>query len=121
MPTTTIAYRTTVGLLWILVLWHSWESRGLFVDGSAFLVQIARRDLFARACFAQQQNRSIRQCHFLGEVEGFFDYLRRANDTSKPKLLTYFFFESFFFCNVLDLGNEIEWLLPVVANQRNIQ
>jgi len=46
MPTTTIAYRTTVGLLWILVLWHSWESRGLFVDGSAFLVQIARREWF---------------------------------------------------------------------------
>ncbi|HMK00003.1 MAG TPA: hypothetical protein VK552_11865, partial [Reyranella sp.] len=26
--------------------WHSWESRGLFVDGSAFLVQIARREWF---------------------------------------------------------------------------
>lgn len=46
MPTTTVAYRTTVGLLWILVLWHSWECRGLFVDGSAFLVQIARREWF---------------------------------------------------------------------------
>ncbi|MBX9942466.1 MAG: hypothetical protein K2Y40_00160 [Reyranella sp.] len=46
MPTTTIAYRTTVGLLWGLALWHSWESRGLFVDGSAFLVQIARREWF---------------------------------------------------------------------------
>jgi hypothetical protein len=46
MPTTTVAYRTTVGLLWILVLWHSWECRGLFVDGSAFLVQIARRQWF---------------------------------------------------------------------------
>jgi hypothetical protein len=28
------------------VLWHSWECRGLFVDGSAFLVQIARREWF---------------------------------------------------------------------------
>lgn len=46
MPTTTVAYRTTIGLLWILVLWHSWECRGLFVDGSAFLVQIARRQWF---------------------------------------------------------------------------
>ena len=46
MPTTTIAYRTTIGLLWGLALWHSWESRGLFVDGSAFLVQIARREWF---------------------------------------------------------------------------
>ena len=45
MPTT-IAYRTTIGLLWGLALWHSWESRGLFVDGSAFLVQIARREWF---------------------------------------------------------------------------
>lgn len=46
MPTTTIAYRATVGLLWILALWCSWESRGLFVDGSAFLVQVARREFF---------------------------------------------------------------------------
>lgn len=46
MPTTTVAYRTTIGLIWILALWHSWECRGLFVDGSAFLVQIARRQWF---------------------------------------------------------------------------
>ncbi len=46
MPTTTVAYRATVGLLWTLVLWHSWECRGLFVDGSAFLVQVARREFF---------------------------------------------------------------------------
>ncbi len=46
MPTTTVAYRTTIGLIWGLALWHSWESRGLFVDGSAFLVQIARREWF---------------------------------------------------------------------------
>jgi len=46
MPTTKVAYRTTVCLIWGLALWHSWESRGLFVDGSAFLVQIARREWF---------------------------------------------------------------------------
>lgn len=46
MPTTTVAYRATIGLLWALVLWHSWECRGLFVDGSAFLVQIVRREWF---------------------------------------------------------------------------
>lgn len=46
MPTTTAAYRTTICLIWGLALWHSWESRGLFVDGSAFLVQIARREWF---------------------------------------------------------------------------
>jgi hypothetical protein len=46
MPTKTIAYRTTICLIWGLALWHSWESRGLFVDGSAFLVQIARREWF---------------------------------------------------------------------------
>jgi hypothetical protein len=46
MPTTTVAYRATVGLLWILALWYSWECRGLFVDGSAFLVQVARREFF---------------------------------------------------------------------------
>src|SRR5216683_825029 len=46
MPTIKVAYRTTVCLIWGLALWHSWESRGLFVDGSAFLVQIARRGWF---------------------------------------------------------------------------
>lgn len=46
MPITTVAYRTTVCLIWSLALWHSWECRGLFVDGSAFLVQIARREWF---------------------------------------------------------------------------
>ncbi|MFZ5782085.1 MAG: hypothetical protein ACOY4R_17965 [Pseudomonadota bacterium] len=46
MPTTTVACRITIGLIWGLALWHSWESRGLFVDGSAFLVQIARRGWF---------------------------------------------------------------------------
>ena len=46
MPTTAVAYRTTLALIWGLALWHSWESRGLFVDGSAFLVQIARREWF---------------------------------------------------------------------------
>jgi hypothetical protein len=46
MPTTTVAYRTTICLIWGLALWHSWESRGLFVDGSAFLVQIVRREWF---------------------------------------------------------------------------
>src|SRR5258708_21064914 len=46
MPMTKVAYRTTVCLIWGLALWHSWESRGLFVDGSAFLVQIARREWF---------------------------------------------------------------------------
>ena len=46
MPTATVAYRAIVGLLWTLALWHSWECRGLFVDGSAFLVQVARREFF---------------------------------------------------------------------------
>ncbi|MBV8185876.1 MAG: hypothetical protein JOY64_24785 [Alphaproteobacteria bacterium] len=46
MPTKTVAYRTTICLIWGLALWHTWESRGLFVDGSAFLVQIARRGWF---------------------------------------------------------------------------
>ncbi len=46
MPSTTVACRITIGLIWGLALWHSWESRGLFVDGSAFLVQIARREWF---------------------------------------------------------------------------
>lgn len=39
-------YRATVGLLWALALYHSWACRGLFVDGSGFLVQIVLREWF---------------------------------------------------------------------------
>src|SRR5213075_2935521 len=46
MPSNTFAYRATIGLIWALALWHSWTCRGLFVDGSAFLVQIVRREWF---------------------------------------------------------------------------
>src|SRR5216683_4591366 len=46
MPTNTFAYRATLCLIWALALWHSWTCRGLFVDGSAFLVQIVRREWF---------------------------------------------------------------------------
>ena len=46
MPSNTFAYRATLCLIWALALWHSWICRGLFVDGSAFLVQIVRREWF---------------------------------------------------------------------------
>jgi hypothetical protein len=46
MPSTLSVYRVSACLLWALTLWHSWTCRGLFVDGSAFLVQIARREWF---------------------------------------------------------------------------
>ncbi len=46
MPSTTLAYRATIGLIWALALWHSWICRGLFVDGSAFLMNIAQREGF---------------------------------------------------------------------------
>ena len=46
MISPTLAYRATICLIWGLALWHSWASRGLFVDGSAFLVQIVRREWF---------------------------------------------------------------------------
>ena len=48
MPSTTFAYRATICLIWALALWHSWTCRGLFVDGSAFLVEIVRREWFFR-------------------------------------------------------------------------
>ncbi len=48
MPSTILAYRATLALIWALALWHSWVCRGLFVDGSAFLVQIARFQEFFR-------------------------------------------------------------------------
>lgn len=38
--TPTIAYRTTVALIWALALWHAWVARGLFVDGSGILFSI---------------------------------------------------------------------------------
>src|SRR5438045_7093030 len=40
------AYRATVALIWALALWHSWTSRGLFVDGANFLVHIVRQEGF---------------------------------------------------------------------------
>ena len=46
MPFNIFAYRATLCLIWGLALWHSWTCRGLFVDGSAFLVQIVRREWF---------------------------------------------------------------------------
>jgi len=46
MPSNVFAYHATLCLIWALALWHSWTCRGLFVDGSAFLVQIVRREWF---------------------------------------------------------------------------
>jgi hypothetical protein len=46
MKLSTNAYRGTVVLLWALALWHSWACRGLFVDGSGFLIQIVQREWF---------------------------------------------------------------------------
>ena len=46
MPSKTVIYRLVTSLLWALALWHSWTCRGLFVDGSAFVVEIVRRDWF---------------------------------------------------------------------------
>jgi hypothetical protein len=46
MPSTLIVYRVSASLLWALTLWHSWTCRGLFVDGSAFLVQIAAHESY---------------------------------------------------------------------------
>jgi hypothetical protein len=46
MPSTILAYRSAIGLIWALALWHSWLCRGLFVDGSAFLLNIVRHEWF---------------------------------------------------------------------------
>lgn len=46
MPSRTLAYRATIGLIWALALWHSWICRGLFIDGSAFLMNIVRHQQF---------------------------------------------------------------------------
>jgi hypothetical protein len=46
MISRTTAYRTTVAIIWALALWHSWTSRGLFVDGANFLLHIARQETF---------------------------------------------------------------------------
>src|SRR5260370_2015775 len=46
MPSNVFAYRATLCLIWALTLWHSWTCRGLFVDGSAFLVQIAAHESY---------------------------------------------------------------------------
>jgi hypothetical protein len=46
MISTKYVYRAAVILLWALALWHSWSCRGLFVDGSAFVIQIVTREWF---------------------------------------------------------------------------
>lgn len=46
MPSTTLATRASIALIWALALWHSWLCRGLFVDGSAFLLNIVRHEWF---------------------------------------------------------------------------
>ena len=46
MTSNSYAYRAMVCLLWALALYHSWACRGLFVDGSGFLVQIVLREWF---------------------------------------------------------------------------
>jgi len=46
MPSNSIAYRAAIGVIWVLALWHSWLCRGLFVDGSAFLLNIVLRGWF---------------------------------------------------------------------------
>src|SRR5690242_17192647 len=46
MNSRTTAYRATVAIIWALALWHSWTSRGLFVDGANFLVHIVRQEAF---------------------------------------------------------------------------
>jgi hypothetical protein len=35
-----------IGLLWVLAVWHSWVSRGLFVDGSKLLIDMVRYEWF---------------------------------------------------------------------------
>src|SRR3954468_9090738 len=46
MISRTTVYRATVAIIWALALWHSWTSRGLFVDGANFLVHIVRQEGF---------------------------------------------------------------------------
>jgi hypothetical protein len=46
MISRTTAYRATLAIIWALALWHSWTSRGLFVDGANFLVHIVRQEGF---------------------------------------------------------------------------
>jgi hypothetical protein len=45
--TTTVAYRTTVVLIWALAFWHCWVARGLFIDGSALLVTMMKNGGYA--------------------------------------------------------------------------
>ncbi len=46
MVSTRLAYWGTVALIWGLALVHSWTARGLFVDGSNFLVHITQNEGF---------------------------------------------------------------------------
>ena len=44
---TTAVYRMAAVLIWALAIWHSWQARGLFLDGSATLLYMMYLDGYA--------------------------------------------------------------------------
>ena len=58
---TTAAYRVAAVLIWALAIWHSWISRGLFVDGAPTLVFMMHNRGYALFYDARQTLTAITQ------------------------------------------------------------
>ncbi len=58
---TTALYRATALLIWALALWHCWLVRGLFVDGSAILVDMIKDGGYATFYAARRHVMALTQ------------------------------------------------------------
>ena len=57
----TFVYRATAILIWVLATWHCWLARGLFVDGSAVLVDILNNGSYAAFYEARRHLMAVTQ------------------------------------------------------------
>lgn len=58
---TTAVYRVAAVVIWALAIWHSWLSRGLFLDGSAVLLYMMHNRGFALFIDARQTVEAVTQ------------------------------------------------------------
>lgn len=58
---TTAVYRMAAVLIWVLAVWHSWVSRGLFVDGSAILLYMMQLEGYALFAYARKGVQAVTQ------------------------------------------------------------
>lgn len=62
MPSTRLVYRSSLLILWALLLWHAWECRGLFIDGAKLIYDVVQQQdwiVFRRARFYMEVLRQL--------------------------------------------------------------